>query len=117
MKRSTVKIALGCICLWASGSVFADNTPGTLTITGISTYNNWAVVKFSPSYTNNLGCAGSSKNTTAVIDWSANADLKAMYVTALAAYTGGKAIGLGILGCSSKYGGGVPIAYRIDVNG
>jgi hypothetical protein len=118
MKRNTLKIALGCMCLWASGGAFAvDQIPGDRTITGISTYASYAVVKFSPGYTNNLGCTASVKNTAVVIDWTANANLKAMYVSALAAYTNGQTMGAGIDGCSPKYGGGTPIAYRIDVNG
>ena len=97
--------------------VLADNVPGNRVILRVQSYNNWAAVQFSPSYVNNLGCASpsSAKSEFVVIDWSSDSTKKAMYATALAAFSTGSKVGFGIASCSGKFAQGVPQAYRVDM--
>ena len=86
------------------------------TILTIHTYANFAVIKFSPAYANNLGCGtGSLADTHAAIMWQNDPDRIAMYASVLKAMAGSMRIGLGISGCLPSWGGGIPIVYRVDV--
>ena len=48
----------------APGAAWADNVPADRTILKIYTYANFAVIKFSPAFANNLGCGISSNADT-----------------------------------------------------
>ncbi len=100
----------------APGAAWADNVPADRTILRIHTYANFAVIKFSPAFANNLGCGISSNaDTHAAIMWQNNPDEKVKYASVLMAMAGNMRIGLGISGCFSGWGGGIPIVYRVDV--
>ena len=99
----------------APGAAWADNIPADRTVVKIHTYDNFAVIKFSPAFVNNLGCGGGGKaNEHAAILWINDPDNKVKYASVLMAMSLNLGIGLGIAGCFS-WGGGIPIAYRVDV--
>jgi predicted benzoate:H+ symporter BenE len=76
------------------------------------------VIKFSPAFVNNLGCGSSNvADTHAAIMWENDPDEKAKYASVLMAMAGNMRIGLGISGCLTTWGGGIPIVYRVDVAG
>ena len=71
------------------GAAWADNVPLDRTIIRINTYNNFAVIKFSPAFDNNLGCTGGVNATTRVaIFFDANPDKKVQLAMAMMATTG-----------------------------
>ncbi len=99
-----------------AGTAWADNIPSNRTIVKIYTYTNVAVIRYSPAYDNNLGCAGGSVgDTTAAISWRSDPDRKVMFASVLTALAGNMQIGLGIAGCFAGFGGGIPLIYRVDV--
>lgn len=118
MKRKIRKAVSGgvvAILLLGAQSVIADNIPMNRQITLVQTYANFAAVRFDPPYENNLGCAFSGSDSFVVIDWTTNANNKAMYAATLSAYLTQQPVGFGISGCSAFYGGGTPLVYRVDI--
>ena len=105
------------ILILVSQLAVAESIPRTRTVTAIHTYNDWAAIRFDPPYDNSLGCLGDSVavDTSVVIDWGTDSERKAMFASVLAAYMGAKQIGFGINVCSPKFGGGVPLVYRVDL--
>ncbi len=101
---------------WAPGAAWADNVPGNRTVVKIFNYDNLAVIKFSPAYANNLGCAGGNvANSHAAILWDNDSDKKVKYASILMAMSLNLKIGLGISSCFGGFGGGIPIVYRVDI--
>ncbi len=100
----------------APGAAWADNVPADRTILKIHTYTNFAVIKFSPAFANNLDCGiNSNADTFAAIMWQNDPDKKVIYASVLMAMAGNMRIGLGISGCFPEFGGGIPIVYRFDL--
>ncbi len=115
-KLRPVVFLLTILFTGAPGAAWADNVPADRTILKIHTYANYAVIKFSPAFANNLGCGiGSVADTHAAIMWQNDPDQKAKYASVLMAMAGNMRIGLGISGCFPEFGGGIPIVYRVDV--
>jgi hypothetical protein len=113
--RNRVVIGFCALVLFNSVSVNASSQiPADRRITKIQSYDTYVAITFSPSFTNNEGCAGAGQANSLVIDLTSSAHAKSMYATALAAYMQGKNVGFGINGCYA-WGGGVPKAYRIDI--
>ncbi len=99
-----------------AGTAWADNIPANRTIVKGHTYTNAAVIKYSPAFANNLGCAGGSVgDTNAAISWESDPDRKVMFASLLTALAGNMQIGFGIAGCFAGFGGGIPLIYRVDV--
>ncbi len=92
----------------------ADSIPLNRTVVSIRTYDNYAVVRFSPEFTNNLACGGGGQNTHVAIFFDTNPDKKAQLATVMMAMSLKKKIGFGINGCFG-WGGGIPTVYRVDV--
>ena len=109
-----VIILLTILFMGVPGAAWADNIPPDRTIVKIFTYNNFAVVKFSPPFANDLGCGGDNANIHAAIFFDANPDKKVQVAMAMMAMSLKQKIGFGISGCLS-WAGGVPKAYRVDV--
>ena len=77
---------------------------------------NAGVIRFTPAFANNLGCAGGSTATNhAAILWTDDSDKKVQFASILMAMSLNFRIGLGIAGCFNGFGGGIPIVYRVDV--
>ena len=95
----------------------SDSTPSPPagTIEMITTYSSYAVIKFSPSYLNQLNCGGANQYDHIVIDWKDTPDKKAMLSTALAAYSLQKKVGFGMNGCH-PWKGGTPKATRVEIS-
>lgn len=88
----------------------------TRTIVNVQTYTDYAVIHYTPASSHSL-CSGSLRLTAFVIDYSTNANNKALYNAALAAFLMKQPIGAGITdsgGCHA-YGTSTPRAYRIDM--
>ena len=96
------------------GAAWADNIPVDRTVVMIRTYENYAVVAFSPPFANNLGCAGSPANSHAAILFDTVPDKKAQLASVMMAMSLKQKIGLGISGCFA-WGGGIPKVYRVDL--
>ncbi|MFB3041881.1 MAG: hypothetical protein ACE1ZS_08845 [Candidatus Poribacteria bacterium] len=92
----------------------ADNIPLNRTVVSISTYDNYAVVKFSPEFANNLACGGGVQNTHVVVFFDTNPNKKAQLALVMMAMSLKQKIGFGINGCFG-WGGGIPIVYRVGV--
>jgi len=74
------------------------------------------VIKFSPAFANDLGCGvGDTAEIHAAIMWNIDPEEKTKYASVLMAMAGNMRIGLGISGCLTTWGGGIPIVYRVDV--
>jgi len=90
-----------------------------VTITSMSTYGTYASFRYTPAATSPVaGCDSTSLAlSAAVIDWSTDANAKAMYASALAAYISGKPLVFAVSGCFAYPNNGrVPLVYRVDVN-
>lgn len=94
-----------------------DTVPNDRTITEVRAYDSYVVIRFTPSYVNNIGCSGSNKNDHAVIDFQLGPNPEIMYSAALAAFSAGKNVGFGLTSAVACYSwaGGVPVIYRVDV--
>ena len=91
--------------------VFAANeTVPDAKIKIINTYNDIAVIRFTPSYTDSQDCSYNATDR-AVIRFSDGLG-KEMFATALSAAASKATIRLGINGCDST---GMPKIYRVDV--
>ena len=101
---------------WVSGAAWADNVPADRTVVRIFNYDNLAVIKYTPAFTNNLGCGGGANaNSHAAIIWTNDSDKKVKFASVLMAMSLNLKIGLGISGCFGGFAGGIPIVYRVDV--
>ena len=101
-----------------AGTAWADNVPGNRTIVRIFTYPNAAVIKYSPAFANNLGCASGIGDEHAAISWQSDSERKVMFASLLTALASNSQIGLGINGCFPGFAGpegGIPLIYRVDV--
>lgn len=99
----------------APGTAWADGFAVDRTVLMVRTYEQYAVIEFSPAYANNLSCGTAGlRNSHAAILWNNNPDGKGQLATALMAMAANMKIGLGIQGCFA-WGGGIPKVYRIDV--
>ena len=116
-KLRPVVFLLTILFTGAPGAAWADNVPADRTVIKIFTYTNYAVINFSPAFANNLGCGGGNADTHAVIFWHIVPDNKVKFASVLMATNADMRIGLGISGCFSGWGGGIPIVYRVDVAG
>ena len=105
---------LGFMGLVLSWPVSAGNVKGR-TVTGILTYDTYAVVFYKPANGGKLGCTGKFAKSRAVIDWKNDNNNKVLYSAALSAYLLGKAVGFGTKGCH-KYAKSTPKVYRIKVS-
>jgi len=105
---------LGFFIAWP---VFAANVqvPIDRTVFRIHNYSNYAVVRYTPAFTNSLGCGGSVQNDSAVIDFQSNKDNKTMLMMVLSAKLLGLKIGFGINDNCHGWSGGVPRVYRVDL--
>ena len=83
-----------------------ENQQPIFTIQKISTAKTNVVLYLD---SNHGACGGSVE---AVIDWSADPEVKNLYSTALAAFSAGKKVGFGAYDCS---GSSTISIYRIDV--
>ena len=116
-------IAIGLLLF--STSIFAatQGIPATRTITLIQTYEDYAAVYISPTFSDSLsGCTSTVEGQAYVIDWSTNTGAKALYNAALAAFLLGKTVGFGISDATCHpYGSGSgangsAIIYRVDMS-
>ena len=115
-KLRPVVFLLTILFTGAPGAAWADNVPADRTVIRIHTYDKFAVIRFSPAFANNLGCAGGGTATThAAILWTTDPDSKAKLASVLMAMSSNLRIGLGISGCFSGFGG-IPVVYRVDVS-
>lgn len=80
----------------------------------VQSYSGGAAIRYSPAATAN-GCAGTSADQHVWIDWSGDANRKAMLALVMLAAAQGKTVGFGVNGCYGGYGGGVPSVYRVDL--
>lgn len=111
-------VSLTSVLFGAHAAIAANaNVPNDRTIVQLTTYTSHGVIKYSPAFSNNLGCTGAQQDQWAVIDWSTNSNAKFLYAAALSAHVTKEPLGLGIRDCNSKFGGGtgVPEVYRIDL--
>ena len=95
---------------WAA----SDQIPRDRTVVAIMTYDNYAVVQFSPAFANNLACGGSVQNTHVALLFDTNSHKKAQLATVMMAMSLKQKIGFGLNGCFS-WGGGIPTVYRVGV--
>ena len=115
-KLRPVVFLLTILFTGAPGAAWADNVPADRTVISINTYEKLAVIKFSPAFANDLGCAGGFNATTrAAILWINDPDSKAQYASVLMAMSLNLRIGFGISNCFTLWGGGIPIAFRVDI--
>ena len=96
------------------GAAWADNVPADRTIVKIFTYDNLAVIKYTPPFTNNLGCGGGGQDSHVAIFFDTNPDKKAQLATVMMAMSLKQKIGFGLNGCFS-WAGGIPTVYRVGV--
>lgn len=90
----------------------AEQIPRDREITILHAYDNIALVDFSPAFTHTQNCSGTNTTNRVLISFDgANNSGRAMYATAMTAYSLGKRIGIGINGCIGTY----VRAYRIDL--
>jgi hypothetical protein len=95
----------------------SDSTPPppSSTVEMITTFADYAVVRFSPAYFNQLNCGGKNQNDHIVIDWKDAPETKAMLSVALAAFSLQKKVGFGMNGCH-PWKGGTPRATRVEMS-
>lgn len=119
MNHKCIPIVIACFLAGLSARTFADNVPFDRSIDRIAVYDDFAAVKYSPAYVNDLSCSGGkTAELWAVIEWETDADRKALLATLLAAQVlqaSGATVGFGIHGCFDRFGGGVPKIFRVDV--
>ena len=114
--KTKVRLAMGlltALIMAAPTVALAANVPANRSVVNITHYWRFAVIEYSPDFTNNIGCASSRSSSHAVISWAGRPDMKALLATVLLAQSLGNKIGLGISGCFA-WDGGVPSIYRID---
>lgn len=90
------------------------SVPGNRSITSITTYPGYAVISYTPSFSNSL-CSSSYTSNTVVLDWTTDSDFKALLPAILAAKFLDKPVGFGISSVCHPAFGGVPRVYRIDL--
>lgn len=122
MKSRGMRSLLSCmvlLSLTAYGSFASAESKSfspAYTIDKIFNYSTYAIVRITPSnpvtFTN--GQCGPLGNVF-VINFGADPNLKVLYNTALAAFMLGKTIGYGVTNDCFAWNGGVPSAYRIDI--
>jgi len=120
MKRKIKAACLGVLAAFVLVDYANAQSPEQIsrdrTIFMINTYATYAAVRFTPDFDSSQCNPDSTLNNAVIIDFGANKDAKAMYAAALSAQLTGKKVGFGIAGCFSKFGGGVPNAYRVDIS-
>ncbi len=116
-KLRPVVFLLTILFTGAPGAAWAaDNIPIDRTVVKIFNYDNYAVIQFSPVFVNNLGCGGGGNATRhAVIIWDVDPDKKVQFASVLTAMSLNLRIGFGISNCFTLWGGGIPIAFRVDI--
>ena len=103
-------IIIGLIALTVSNiCIGATDQVRNVKITAISTYETYAIIYFSPSFSNTQNCT-ETFTTRAAIRFGAD-QKKEMFSTALSTAMAGKLVTLGLLGCDAS---GVPAVYRVD---
>lgn len=107
MKKFSLIVATLLFSTFAFGA--SQQIPKNRKIQQISTYDNVALITFTPSYKFNQGCTHTSKSLLA-IEFNTEKG-KEMYGAVLAAASQGLTVGFGISGCA----GDKNRAYRVDV--
>lgn len=107
-------VMLICICVASPAFSATANVPQNRTITTILVYPTYAVINYTPAFSNSL-CASSYTTSAAVLDWSTDTDFKSVLPALLAAKLLGKQVGFGISSVCHPALGGVPRIYRVDL--
>ena len=97
----------------ATNSILASDQVLNRTITQIRTYENYAIINYTPEFSSTQNCS-TGNNNSGVIRFDSNTK-KEMFSAALAAATTkSNKVGFGISGCDT-INQNHPIIYRIDV--
>jgi len=109
------KILLGIsLVLIANISFSAAYSVNSKKIVKLYTYTDYAVVTLSSLAPNSESCTHAKANRHVLIDLSSNQN-KAMYSSALTAFTTKGLINVGLSGCQNWGSATIPKAYRVEL--
>lgn len=109
-----LRMAIGVFLMGVTMNAHASTQLYDKTVVEILHYVSYAVVKYQPAHPSQVeGCSYASNQSSVILDWSSDDNVKLQLSSVLAAQLAGRTVTFGVSGCGSF---SIPSTYRVEVH-